>query len=227
MRPKRMTLGAAAIAMFALSITSDGLAQTGTKSVNNEGVAAYKAKDFVTARQKFNQSCTAENDPKGCYHLGMMYEEALGGERNDTGAREAYKKSCDKDYALACAFLGLMYYQGKGGAKDEAAARNLLEKACDLKHAKACFNLGELYERGWNGVKDHLSAQTAFRWACILKYQPACFRGTVAAPAPITQPALPAPKISESGEEWCLNGHRHFVKTDGKLSYTSACHSQH
>ncbi|MFC4292077.1 hypothetical protein ACFOWX_06580 [Sphingorhabdus arenilitoris] len=34
----------------------------------------------------------------------------------------------------------------------------------------------------------------------------------------------PAPPMSESGEEWCLNGHRHYVKTDGRITYTSACH---
>lgn len=224
MRTNWIILGATASALWLISISSNGFAQTKTQTVNSEGVDAYIAKDYITARQKFDQSCTSENDAKGCYHLGMMDEEGLGGTKNEISARELYKKSCASEYSKACNFLGMMYYQGRGGEKDNAAARETFQKACDRKYAESCFNLGILYEDGWNGTKDNVSARQEFQRACSLKYQPACFRGVQTATASPPPSNQPSPPMSQSGEEWCLNGHRHYVKTDGKITYTSACH---
>ena len=95
----------------------------------NDGVAAYKRKDYATAFSKF-KSATTFSDPlfnwktlgSSQTYLGLMYENGQGVERNyETAAKYFYAAAMD-GIPVAQTRLGLLFFEGKGVHKDYTLA---------------------------------------------------------------------------------------------------------
>jgi len=111
-----------------------------------------------------------------CASLGY----ALLDKRDDKGAADALKKSCDGDVARACVSLGMLTARGRGVAQDRNAAQALFEKGCQAGEAKGCGELGrarlsgagqnpqsaaELLQKACNGGDDQSCGDAARLYA--------------------------------------------------------------
>ncbi|RLO05667.1 hypothetical protein DYB28_001658 [Aphanomyces astaci] len=91
----------------------------------------------------------------GCHHLGLMYLNALGGEKDISKGIEAIDKACAAGEGGSCFRLGSMYLtsQSKYGlSRDVVKAKAYLELSCDANYAPACHNLAVMYKTGDAGV---------------------------------------------------------------------------
>jgi hypothetical protein len=131
----------------------------------NQGISSYKIQDFSTAENLWQQACDA-GEPKGCFGVGVMYEDGKGVAKNVKRAVELYRRACDQKYALGCYNLGLMYGNGRGVPKDLKRAAELYGRACDGGHAAACNNLGIQYANGQGVPHDDQKAAELYKRSC-------------------------------------------------------------
>jgi len=115
-------------------------------------------------------------DAKGCFNLGVIYENRAGFTQDADAVRAAamFRKACHGRYAAGCFFLGLMHEDGRGVKQDFAEAVALFRKACAGGDALGCFNLGVLYEAGTNVRQSNSDALNYYGKACDLKSEGGC-----------------------------------------------------
>ena len=293
-----------------VAATAQSPAPGANASSFDQGMRAYRGKDFALAREKLSQSCTMNDNAESCFYLGLMHAMGEGGPIADKEARTLFDRACSQNFAMACYNLGRLLEEARGGPLDDPLARTMFEKSCNLKFADACyslalkfanaeggprdyprtvqfyekscdmnyangcFNLGIFYRNGTGGVKDLAFARKNFKRACELGKESSCKLAILPAnkdsycasgftailrqpyeewtdeqkkwveaykiasedgtacppnfPQPrvktVTATNVPAPPKVEYGEEGCANGHRHYIKTDGKIAYTTVCH---
>jgi hypothetical protein len=131
----------------------------------NQGISSYKNQDFPTAANLWQQACDG-GEPKGCFGVGVMYEEGKGVAKNVKRAVDLYKSACDQSYATGCYNLGLMYGNGRGVPKDLKRAADLYRRACDERNAAACNNLGIQYANGQGVPHDDQKAANLYKRSC-------------------------------------------------------------
>ena len=113
----------------------------------DDGVAAYKRGDYVTAYQEF-RPLAEQGDAKTQFNLGIMYANGVGVTENDTEAVNWYHKAAEQGYADAQASLGFMFDNGEGVPVNDAQAVKWYRKAAVQGHADAQNNLGVMYSTG-------------------------------------------------------------------------------
>ena len=121
-----------------------------TKKAYEQGMAFYNNKEYDKAFESFKKACDSGN-MRGCFNLGIMYEEGNGVEKDFSKAAELFKKACNGGDMLGCSNLGSMYADGKGVEKDLGKAAELFKKACNSGEMLGCRNLGIMYDNG-NGA---------------------------------------------------------------------------
>jgi len=113
----------------------------------DDGVAAYKRGDYVTAYQEF-RPLAEQGDAKTQFNLGIMYANGVGVTENDIEAVNWYHKAAEQGYADAQASLGFMFDNGEGVPVNDAQAVKWYRKAAVQGHADAQNNLGVMYSTG-------------------------------------------------------------------------------
>ncbi len=122
-----------------------------------DGMKAYKEKDFEKAIELFSKSSKNDNDSRSTRNLGLMYIYGQGFEINNEKGIEFLKKASAKGDAFASKQLGDM----SASKKDFKEAAIWFEKAANLGDLKSMTNLAYLYTYG-DGVKKNF--ETAFSW---------------------------------------------------------------
>jgi len=131
----------------------------------NEGISSYKKQDFPAAAKSWQQACDA-GESKGCFAVGVMYEDGKGVTKNAKRAVDLYKSACDQNYATACYNLGLMYGNARGVPTDLKRAADLYKRACDGGNAASCNNLAIQYANGQGVARDDKKAADLYKRSC-------------------------------------------------------------
>jgi len=93
--------------------------------------------DFVAAKVALEVACKGDMWG-GCHHLGTLYRDGLGVDKNATLALEYHEKGCNGGTAEACASAGVMLQRGLGVPKDLKRALPLLKQGCLGGNKIAC-----------------------------------------------------------------------------------------
>jgi hypothetical protein len=134
------------------------------------------SQDYKKAKEWFKKSANQGN-AKAQNYLGLIYQNQLGLEINDTGnikdeslltdtitqfrledinisnehigiAKEYFEKSVSQNNAEAQFNLACLYYKGSWLAKDYKKSFELFEKAAEQGNLNAQFYLGQMYQYG-------------------------------------------------------------------------------
>lgn len=88
-------------------------------------------------------------------HLGWVYQNGYGVEKNYSVAFDCYKKAADQNDAKAQNNLGYMYEHGLGVAENTTLAIEWYMKSANQGYAEAQYNLGYMYEIG-KGIAENM-----------------------------------------------------------------------
>ena len=103
----------------------------------------------------------ASGDSWAEYHLGLIYDCGLAGQRDIRRAADWYERSAKKGFASARLNLGIILAHRRGPRRDLRRAMHLYRLAARQGRAHAAYNLGLYYIRG-RGVRRNRAA--ALRW---------------------------------------------------------------
>jgi uncharacterized protein len=136
-----------------------GLMSNSARADFEKGIAAYQADNLPLARKEFFESAE-KGHMESQFNLAVMFEQGIGGEKDEAQALEWYSKSAAQGNAGAQFNLGVLYENGRGTPVDFAQANAWYRKAALQGDAMAIGNLGMLYLRG-DGVKESKIAGVA------------------------------------------------------------------
>jgi TPR repeat protein len=95
--------------------------QSETQSAYNSGVAAYRAKDYATARVEWRTSA-ASGTVDAMNNLGYLLSQGLGGERDEPAAVDLWTTAAKQGEPEAAWHLGQAYQYGNGVPRSEIEA---------------------------------------------------------------------------------------------------------
>lgn len=130
----------------------------------NEGVAAHKRGDYITALQEF-RTLAEQGDAAAQYRLGFMYDFGKGVPQDYVLAVKWYTKAAEQGNAKAQNHLGIMYSMGLGIPQDYAQAVKWYRKAAEQGDTTAQINLGNKYSNGQGVPQDSVQAAKWYRKA--------------------------------------------------------------
>lgn len=107
-----------------------------------DGVAAYKAKDYIAARKVFEGNV---DDRDAQFYLGEIYENGRAVAQDQKAAVDWYKKAADQAQPEAMYTYGRLQLEGKAVAKDVSAGVAMLEKAAQAGALRAYEAIGWYY----------------------------------------------------------------------------------
>ena len=131
------------------------------RSLQDAGVAAYKAGDYSKALQNF-YAANAKGHMKAPRYIGLCYENGYGVKPDAKEAAKWYEKAFSRGDITSTYYLGRLYELGKGVAQDYGKAVELYRQSAqrdDIIAAPAMAALGRMYENGWGVAKDLDTAQ--------------------------------------------------------------------
>lgn len=120
-------------------------------------------RNFADART-FYENQALEEQPDGLFHLGWMYLDSIGVERDRVRGLELLRHAAEAGHPQAQYRLGRAILQGFGG-QAPAEAREWLGKAANADDVDALVLYGECLLRGVGGEVDPASARTLFEKA--------------------------------------------------------------
>lgn len=85
-----------------------GIASACFADMVDEGKLALEHKSYSEAEKAFSLSCESGNG-KGCYELGMMYENGIGMAQNKYKASNLYAQACRAHEALGCSNMAISF----------------------------------------------------------------------------------------------------------------------
>ena len=138
-----------------------------TEVERNNGLAAFKRKDYKTAVAHFT-TAAEQGDAVAQNMLGLCCQSGQGVDLDYTQAANWYRRAADQDYADAQLNLGSCYLNGYGVKQDSAEAVKWFRKAAEQDRAEAQILLGGCYENGIGIGQDHAEAVKWFRKAAEL-----------------------------------------------------------
>jgi TPR repeat protein len=106
---------------------------------SEEGVAAFKRGDYVTALRLF-RSLAAKGDAKAQSNLGVMYRDGQGVAQNFADALRWFRLAAAQGDATAQSNLGVLYAKGDGGTQDFVRAHMWFDLSAGSGHAIAAAN---------------------------------------------------------------------------------------
>jgi TPR repeat protein len=139
---------------------SAGTEQTGQKSKPVwKKIAAVLAGIVVVLLSVFIINKVYEHNTQKYYATGEKYFE----EKNYEEAVKWYRKSAEREYALAQGKLGLMYVNGYGVTQDYEEALKWYRKSAEQGNADAQYILGIAYQNGYGVTQDYEEAVNWYR----------------------------------------------------------------
>ena len=126
-----------------------------------EATDAFDKGDSLTALKEF-QALADDNDARGQYGLGIMYDLGEGVPQSAEQAAKWYQLSAEKGYADAQNNLGVMYENGEGVPRNYDEAMNWYRKAAESGNKDAPNNIGVMYMSGVGAIKDSVKAYMWF-----------------------------------------------------------------
>lgn len=133
-----------------------------------EGTAAYRRGDYVTAMQELRP--LADIGHLGAHTLlGDLYRDGLGVRPDYAEAVRHYRWSSERGHCPAMFALARMYHLGRGADRDHAAALAWYRAAARRGHVWAQFTLASFYEKGLLVPKDDVRA---YFWFSLLAAGP-------------------------------------------------------
>ncbi len=130
----------------------------------DEGLAAYRRGDFVTAASEF-LPLARDGDVRAQRNLGYLYEKGKGVPQDHVEAVSWYRKAAENSDAKAQFNLAIMYFNGEGIVRNYRQAATWLRKAADQGHTEAQFNLGTMASTGRGILTDVVEAYMWFTLA--------------------------------------------------------------
>ncbi len=113
----------------------------------DEGVAAYKRGNYVTAAHEF-RLLAEQGDARVQFALAAMYDNGQGVPQDHAAAVKWHRLAAEQGNASAQLNLGTMYDKGRGVPQDDAAAAKWFRLAADQGSVTAQFNLAVMYDLG-------------------------------------------------------------------------------
>ena len=147
-----------ALAALLAAITTDSWAGF------QEGVSAYKQKDFARAIHEW-RPLAERGSLAAQFNVGYMYHKGQGVPQSYEAAIVWYRKAAEQGDAEAQFHLGIMHYNGHGVDRDLKAAAQWYLRAADQGYAGAQNNLGSLYSKGEGVPQDYIAAHKWFNLA--------------------------------------------------------------
>jgi TPR repeat protein len=138
-------------------ILAAGIAGSATAGPAEDGAAAYKRGDYVTA-MRFLRPLAHQGNADAQFLLGAIYGRGEGVEQDYSTAVTWYRKAADQGHPGAQWSLGTMYQDGRDVPRAFAAAANWYRKAADQGHVLAQYDLGTMYAKGEGVPQDYVSA---------------------------------------------------------------------
>lgn len=126
----------------------------------NEGCKYFEAKQYKEALECFKKAAS-KNHADALFHIGKIYDLALGVEQDYRLAAEYYSKAVSFNSGKAANNLANMYKSGDGLEKDMKKAIELYKKGIDGGSYAAMVNLGDMYCLG-EGVEQNY--EEAMKW---------------------------------------------------------------
>ena len=141
----------------------------------DEGVAAHKRGDYVTALREF-RVLAGQGNAIAQVAVGLMYHNGQGVPQDYAEAVKWYRKAANQGYAPAQYNLGVMYGKGQGVPQDYAEAVRWYRRAADQGlawyrraaeqgHADGQYNLALRYHKGKGVPQDYAEAVKWYRRA--------------------------------------------------------------
>ena len=126
-----------------------------------DGTAAFERGDYEIALKEF-KVLVGQNDPRGQYALGLMYDLGVGVSLDFKEAIKWYRLSAEQGNADAQNNLATMYAEGEGVERDNSKAAKLYEDAAQQGNFDALNNLGVMYLEGTGMPRDYVKAYIWF-----------------------------------------------------------------
>lgn len=123
--------------------------------------------DGHQARQLLLKACQGISSPaQGCWMLGQIHEEGIGGERDRTRAASYYRWACRGGSKDACYRRGILLEKGMGVARDDELALASHRQACDLGEFRSCLHGGDILNEGTFIERNIESAMDLYSSGC-------------------------------------------------------------
>jgi uncharacterized protein len=122
-----------------------------------EGIDAYRAKDYLKAAQLW-QPLAEQGNAVAQYRLGTLYAEGKGVVQNDATAFMWMQRAATQGNADAQYDVGASYIEGVGVQKSAPEAAKWFLRAANQGMVYAQFNLGLLYASGTGVPQDNVEA---------------------------------------------------------------------
>ncbi|MDX8400157.1 MAG: tetratricopeptide repeat protein, partial [Gallionellaceae bacterium] len=113
----------------------------------NEGIAAYKSKNYRVAIREF-MALAAKGNATAQFNLGVINELGQGVRPNYPKSVSRYSEAAKQGHARAQLKLGVIYANGKWVTQDYNESAAWLIKAADQGNALAQFDLAVMYAKG-------------------------------------------------------------------------------
>jgi TPR repeat protein len=157
-----------------------------------EAEHAFRRGEYRIALVEFTR-LAEEQYPPAQYHLGFMYENGFGVEKNYKLAYQWYQRASQNGYQYAQNKLADMLYYGRGVAQDYARAARWHEKAARKGIITSQFQIANMYRQG-QGVRKNI--QKAAYW-----YKKAASRGLPEAQAVLANMYSKGAGVSSSSSQ--------------------------
>jgi uncharacterized protein len=122
-----------------------------------QAIAAYKSGDMTEARTLAEPLATS-GDAKAAALTGYLYEQGLGGKKDEARATAFYRTAAGKNDLDSLVALGRMGLDGKGNVS-LVDAQSFLSRAAEAGRTDAAALLGGAYLGGRFGARDPKSAE--------------------------------------------------------------------
>ena len=126
----------------------------------NEGCKYFEAKQYQEALECFKKAAL-KNHVDALFHVGKIYDLALGVEQDYRLAAEYYSKAVSFNSGKAANNLANMFLNGYGVEKNEKKAIELYKKGVEWGNGVAASNLGVCYRWGHGVAQDY---EEAMKW---------------------------------------------------------------
>jgi uncharacterized protein len=138
-------------------ILAAGITASASAGPAEDGVAAYKLGDYLTA-MRFLRPLAHQGNADAQFLLGEIYGRGAGVEQDYTTALTWYRKAAEQGHAGAQWSLGVMYQEGRDVPRAYAAAASWYRKAADQGHVFAQYDLATMYAKGQGVLQDYVSS---------------------------------------------------------------------
>jgi len=128
------------------------------------GKKAFDRMEYSKAFKEF-YILANQNDAKGQYGLGVMYDMGEGVSHNSKEAAKWYRLAAEQGNADAQNNLGAMYESGEGLPHDSDEALYWYRRAAEGNNSKAPNNIGAMYLTGVGIPRDYVRAYMWFNLA--------------------------------------------------------------